>query len=71
MPCTVDDKQSFQLRDQVVNQNVPVLSSHSRPRLCVAPLNSHLRQPDEAKAATSWLRRPSVAQRKRERFCFS
>lgn len=37
------------------------------PYLCVALINSHLHQRDEARAgATSWLEPPSVAHRKRE-----
>lgn len=41
------------------------------PRLCVALINSHLHQRDEARAgATSWLKPPSVAHRKRERSAF-
>lgn len=49
---------SFQLLDLIVNQNV-VHSSFPKPalpRLCVALINSHLRQSDEAKAENSWMK---------------
>lgn len=72
-PCMEGEKQTFSFRgDPSITMvlHTARIFKPALPRLCVALINSHLRQPDEARAETPWLKRQRFAQRKRARFCF-